>query len=250
MVRSSRHLAVAAVAGGAAALIAPGCTSPDACPAAESSYQLVEPAGFAQKTPTGPAIEIAWTIDSDATSFHLDLAPSGGATGAAVPLADLGPGARTFAFAGASADGAPVPPGNYAVRMTLRCGDVTNDTVVDGGPLHLVVVQGVRFRDAALAFTADQADRHVVLTTVTRTQMELELAVADAAGPPRVFARALIPGELVPFERSYPFTGQDIDGTDVPAGTYAVLARVRAPGAGESTEVAGPTLTWTPGSAP
>ena len=245
MDRPPRHrAALGALAAGLIAAAHAGCDdATTTCAARAAVISITAPPGFAELQLDGLPVELAWTADEDPAGFTVTLVD--GST--RHPLASLPGAARGLRFDGTGADGERIPPGNYTLELGVTCA-LDDVTTLDGGGFHLVVVQGVRFRDATLSFTGAQTTRDVHLTTVSRSAIDLELAVADPTGVTRTFTRAAIPGELVPVERSYPFTGDDLAGAPIPAGTYTIVARVRTAAGATPVERPGPVLTWMPGA--
>lgn len=226
-------------------LVVAGCGD-DGGGAPLADFALTAPDGFAELVP-GETVAIAWQV-STAPSHALVLAAS---TGDEPPVTiHRGPlTAGQVAWDGRGADQVLAAAGNYQLTATaLGPGDAVVATV-EGGAGHLVVLQGVRFRDAALDFTGAQAARDLVLTTVTRSVIDLTLVVdpdVAVAGDERPLLTATIPGELVPTTRSYPFTGRTAADQPLAGGHYTLAALVRARAGARTYRVDGPGLTWTP----
>lgn len=233
-----------------AMMIVAGCggdgDGDDALAGPLDDFRVTAPDGFAEIAPN-EAAEIAWDVTaSDAYGLEVGVVGAGGAQ-VVIDQRVLAPG--SVSWRGRDLAGATVPPGNYRVYASALGPDDGAVQTVDGGATHLVVVQGVRFRDATLAWTGADATREMVISTVTRSTMALTLLLdvdPDTTGDERVLLRASIPGELVPVARSYPFTGRDADGVAIPGGTYTLAAVIAARDGAITYRVDGPTLTWTP----
>lgn len=209
-------------------------------------FAVTSPDGFAELVPGG-AVELAWTVTArPQLSLEIDLV-AGVAPPWVITHDRVQPG--SFTWGGLDSRNQPLPPDNYRVRAAAIAPDDGTVDTFDGDAAHLVVVQGVRFRDASLAFTGAQADRQIVLSTVTRSPMELTLALdpdPGRAGDELPLLTASIPGELVPFARSYPFTGRTAADGAVPAGFYVVAALISTRDGAVQYRIDGPGLTWTP----
>jgi hypothetical protein len=207
---------------------------------------VTAPDGFAELAPTETAT-IAWEVTASG-GFGLELAVvSGDEPAVLVERRALASG--SLGWDGDDPAGDRVPAGNYQVRAIALGPDDGTVQAVDGGATHLLVVQGVRFRDDALAFTGGQASRELALVTVTRSTLALTLVIdPDVAvpGDERALVTASVPGELAPTPRSYPFTGRDADDRAIAGGTYTLAAIVAARAGAITYRVDGPTLTWTP----
>lgn len=211
-----------------------------------ADFVLTAPDGFVELVPTTSAT-LAWEVTaSPALALQLDAL-----TGAEPPvLIDRRAlAAGTLAWDGRDPAGVAARPGNYQIRATaLGPDDGTVDTA-DGDNAHLVVVQGVRFRDATLAFTGAAPARDMVLTATTRSTLELTLLLDPdlaIAGDELPLLTATVPGELVPTARSYPFTGRTAGGHAIAAGAYVLAASIRARAGTITYRTDGPTLTWAP----
>lgn len=209
-------------------------------------FELTAPDGFAELVPT-TTVEIAWQVTSS-SAFGLEL-DAVAADGAPILLDRRALTSGSFAWDGRGADAIPVAPGNYQISASALGPDDGTVATVAGDNAHLVVVQGVRFRDAALTFTGGAGGRELVLTTVTRSPLELTLALDPSpttAGDELPLLTATIPGELVPTPRSYPFTGRTAADQPIAGGSYVLAALVRARGGTIAYRVDGPTVAWTP----
>ena len=223
------------------------CGSDDGAtdPTPLADFAVTAPDGFAELVPT-TTVGIAWQVTAS-PAYGLELEVVSGAEPARViTTVDLASGSLTWD--GRDQARAAAPPGNYRLRAIALGPDDGEVDTADGDAAHLIVVQGVRFRDRTLAFTGAQAGRDLVLTTVARSPLELDLLLDPdlaTAGDELPLLTATIPGELVPVGRSYPFTGRTADDHAIAAGTYVVVAELHASG-GIMYRVDGPTLTWTP----
>jgi hypothetical protein len=210
-------------------------------------FVFVEPDGFAELV-RGDTVDVTWDVTTaPGLELRLDVLPGGDPT-TPLPLrwTDLAPG--TLAWDG-TVQGARLLAGHFELRATALTSGEEVLQHVDGGAQHLIVLQGVRFRDQTLAFTGAQANRELVLTTVTRSVMEMTLALdpdTGADGDELPLLTASIPGELVPTTRSYPFTGRTAADDAIAAGTYTLIAQVRARGGANTYVDYGPQLTWAP----
>lgn len=211
-----------------------------------ADFVVTAPDGFVELVPT-TTVELAWQV-TPSTAFGLELDVVAGAAPPR-PITTQALASGTFTWDGRDLARTAVPPDNYQLRAVALGPDDGEVDTADGDNAHLIVVQGVTFRDAALTFTGGQAARELVLTTVARSTIELAL-VADPdpaiAGDELPLLTASIPGELVPRPRSYPFTGRTADDRAIAAGTYVLAAVVRARAGAITYRVDGPTLTWTP----
>ena len=230
-----------------AALALAACADDGGAPPAPlADFVLTAPDGFAELVPT-TTTTLAWEVTaSPALGLQLDAL-----TGAEPPvlIGRRALAAGTLAWDGRDPAGGPARPGNYRIRATaLGPDDGTVDTA-EGDNAHLVVVQGVRFAAAMLAFTGAQPARDLVLTSTTRSTMELTLLLdpdVANAGDELPLLTATIPGELVPTGRSYPFTGRTADGQAIAAGAYVLAASIKARAGTITYRTDGPTLTWAP----
>ena len=233
-----------------AVLALASCADPDddgdpaALPLAQ--YELLAPDGFEELIPT-KTVEVAWAVEPGPRILRMEAIEGDRAP---VTIYDGAVQAAALQWDGRDVDtGAAAAPGNYQVRARVvneRGGEYDSRL---GDNAHLIVIQGVTFRDATLAFTGAQATRDVVLTTTARSVMELTLALdpdVATAGDELPLLTATIPGEFASFARSYPFTGRTAADQPIAAGTYVVAAQLRAVAAGVAYRVDGPTLTWTP----
>lgn len=209
-------------------------------------FELTAPDGFAELVPT-TTVAIAWQVTtSPALGLELDAVAAGEAP-TMIDRRALTSG--SLDWNGRGPTGLAVPPGNYQISASALGPDDGAVATVEGDNAHLVVVQGVRFRDGALTFTGGGGGRELVLTTVTRSPLELTLALDPsplADGDELPLLTATIPGELVPTPRSYPFTGRTAADQPIAGGSYVLAALVRARGGTIAYRVDGPTLTWTP----
>lgn len=208
--------------------------------------RVTAPDGFAELGP-GEAADVAWEVTAS-DAYGLELGVVGDDVAPRMierrPLA-----AGTLRWNGVQLDGIRAPAGNYHVYASALGPDDGAVQTVDGGADHLIVVQGVRFRDATLSFTDADLPGALVLSTVARSPMELTLVLDPDVGTEldeKTLLTASIPGELVPVARSYPFTGLDASGAPIGGGTYTLAAVIRARGGAITYRVDGPTLTWTP----
>ncbi len=234
--------AVALTSGGAGT-----CGSDDGgvAPTPVADFVVTAPDGFAELVPT-TAVGIAWQVTAS-LAYGLELeVVAGTESPKIIATTDLAPGSLTWD--GRDLARVAAPPGNYRLRAVALGPDDGEVDTADGDAAHLIVVQGIRFRDHALTFTVAQPGRDLVLTTVARSPLELDLLLdrdLTTAGDELPLLTATIPGELVPVGRSYPFTGRTADDHPIAGGTYVVVAELHARG-GIIYRVDGPTLTWTP----
>lgn len=208
-------------------------------------FVLTAPDGFAEQVPT-TTVDVAWTVSAASYGLELDVV-SGDEPAIMIQRRALEPG--TIAWDGEGTVGARVPAGNYRVLAIALGPDDGAVQTVDGGADHLIVVQGVRFRDRTLSFTGAMATRELVVSTVARSTMELTLVLdpdLTTELDEKPLLTASIPGELAPVARSYPFTGMDASGAPIAAGAYTVAAVIRARGGAITYRIDGPTLTWAP----
>jgi hypothetical protein len=202
-------------------------------------FHFTEPGPAVELLPVpGETMPIAWTVDSsDPVGIRLSLDsvnPPGSGSVVYVGPADAGHATWTM----------PDPPlrgGIYHLVAQLECcgaslGEFTATTIV--------VVQGVEFRDPVLSFTGADVDRDLWITATTASVIDVELYLAAAADAPRlVLARTTVASDLAPIGRVFRFTGQTVDGADVPAGDHLGFLEVR----GRATYVRGGlALHWAP----
>ncbi|HVV82724.1 MAG TPA: hypothetical protein VHE35_06570 [Kofleriaceae bacterium] len=211
-----------------------------------ADFAFTKPDGFAELVPT-TTVELAWTVSpSDADSLELD-AFDGDEPPIAIQRFSLVSG--SYAWDGRSPAGTAAPPGNYRLRA-IALGPADGEAArLDGDATHLVVVQGVRFRDTTLAFTGGQASRQIVVDTTARSPVELTLVLdPDVAtdGDELPLLTATVPGEFASVARTYPFTGHTADDQPIAGGTYTLAAVLRARDGAITYRTDGPTLTWTP----
>ena len=220
-----------------------GADGPPVGPLAD--FRLLAPDGFAELVPSR-TVDVAWSVTPAPYGLQLDALDRDGRPWM-LDRRSLEPG--SLAWDGEDPAGEPAPPGHYTVRATALGPDDGEAGTFDGGVAHLIVVQGVRFRDQALVYTGADAQRPLVLTTVARSPFELSLFLDRDIGVPDDELPLLdddVPGELVPVERTYGFSGRTRDGAPVPAGEYVLYARVIARQGTVVYRVNGPTLDWTP----
>lgn len=211
-------------------------------------FVLTSPDGFVELIPTS-TVELAWDVTArPPLSLELDLDLVGSVEPALViHHAQLAPG--SFTWDGLDTRNQPALPGNYQVRAIAVEPSFGTVDARPGDNAHLVVVQGVRFRDGELSFTGAQSSRELALTTVNRSVMAMTLALdPDPAveGDELPLLTANVPGELVPFARTYPFTGRTAADAPVPGGRYQLVALIAAEDGARHYRVAGPGLSWAP----
>lgn len=228
-----------------ALVLVAGCGD-DGVGAPLADFEVTAPDGFVELVP-GETVTIAWQVSAAPSDALVLSAATGDEPALTLYRGPLRAG--QVAWDGRAPDQALAAAGNYQLTAAALGPDDGVVATVDVGAGHLIVLQGVRFRDATLDFTGAQATRELVLTTVTRSVMELTLAVDPdlaVAGDERPLSTATIPGELVPTTRSYPFTGRTADDQPLAGGRYTLAALVRARAGARTYRVDGPVLTWTP----
>lgn len=214
-----------------------GCD--DGAPAAVRSFRFTAPGPAVEVLPVpGEQLALAWQADVDgdvrATLALRPVTPSGPAL--ALGEAAVADGGATWTV--------PDPPprgGLYQLAASLRAGD---DELAAITAPAIVIVQGVEFRDRALAFTGADPERDLWITAATASVLEVELYLAERAdGPRAVLARSTVASDLAPIGRVFRFTGTTVDGAPIPAGEHLAFLEAR----GRATYVRGGlTLTWTP----
>ena len=246
IVRASSADVFAALVAGGLALVGCGDDGGDGVTAGPlDDFVVLAPSGFSELVPT-TTVDVTWAVTA-ALAYGLELQAVAGATPIMIDRRALAPG--TLSWNGRDRAGRPAPPGNYQVRAIALGPDDGEVDTAEGDNAHLIVVQGVSFRDTTLAFTGAPAPRDIVLTTTARSVMELTLVLdpdVATAGDELPLLTATIPGEFASFARSYPFTGRTAADQPIAAGTYVVAAQLRAVAADIAYRVDGPTLTWTP----
>lgn len=231
MDRFARHLA--ACLSLALAALGPACDGTAGCPEVAGEFELTAPAGAIELFP-GADVRLTWPPADPAASITFTLV-DGDDRVPQLPV-DAGAGELTL---GSST----VPTGVYRIEATFG-GCAATATIYDAGALRLIYAQGVRFAATELSFTGPGGD--LELRTVSLSTIDIDF-LATTATDERIFARIMIPGELVATTRRVDFPGTTVDGTAIPDGTYQVVARVHARD-GISYDVAGPVLTWTAGN--
>lgn len=208
------------------------------------SYHLRVPSGLVELRPGAPA-PVEWQVNSGPYFLRLDAVD---AEDRAVLLDVRGLESGSLQWDGRDPAGRKVPAGHYGVRATALDADQRTVGLVEGEPNDRIVVQGVRFPDAALSFTGAQAMRTIGLTVVTLSSVRLTVALdpdEDWSGDELPVVSAEQAGELVPVHRAFAFTGRTTDGAAIPAGRYRLHAIVIVGGT-NGYRVDGPTLDWTP----
>lgn len=221
------------------ALLVAAC---DVAPAVRT-LAVTAPAAPVEVVPVaGEGLSVAWRFDAErADEIEVTVALAPVADGAEVPLsaATLAAGAVLWPV-----PAAPPEPGVYRalVRATLD-GEVLAEAAAPG----LVVMQGVRFRDAELTFTSDPTTRDLWLTTVVASESRALLYLAPTIdGPRRVFADAVIASDLAPVGRVVTFTGAAVDGTAIPPGDHQAFVEVRTRGDSLRYQRGGLLVHWRP----
>jgi hypothetical protein len=140
------------------------------------------------------------------------------------------------------------PPADvYRLRAAVSRGDGDGDGAVlaTGEAPGLLIVQGARFREPELTFTADVASRDIWMTTVTATTIRAQL-VLRGAGDDLVISDGTIASDLAPVGRVVTFTGRTVDDRPVPAGDYQAVLVMHARADTVTYEQAGLVIHWQP----
>ena len=207
--------------------------------------RLTAPVGVVELVPVpGEALAVTWRADTEgADDVRLALALEPGRVGdPVVPMLDaaLVDGAATWTLP------SPSPrPGTFQLTARAYVDDVELATTRSAA---IVLVQGVEFRDRALAFTAADVERDVWITATLGLPIDIELVAtpAGAATPRHVLARGRIASDLAPIGRVFVWTGTDLDGVALPGGSYDVTVDVTPRDRPVGYTAAGLTVTWTP----
>lgn len=225
------------------ALAACDLETPVACPDL-ADFAILEPAGAVELIPGTEGVRVAWTqVD---VNLELELFDGARVRTAGFP-APFDESLQLTEPAESVLNGSG-PPGVYRIRARFACGGGMRPTF-ETSPLQTIYAQGAEVAGGELVFDGGQAEREIVVRTVSLSTFELELLL-DAAPPldpgARVIARATVPGELVAMNRTFTFTGRDVNDLPIPAGDYDIWTRVRARDGTVTYDRAGPRLSWTP----
>lgn len=234
MDRLARHRAVC-LSLALAAVVAACDDEAAGCPEVVAEFRLVEPGGAAELIP-GDDVRITWPVAGE-TAATITFTLVDGDT--RVPQLPVDAGTGLFLL-GAST----VPPGIYRIEAGFG-GCAATPMIYDAGPLRLIYAQGARFAATELTFTGSQTPRDIAYATVTLSTIGIDF-LATTASTEHLFARIMVPGELVATNRRVAFPGTTLDGTPIPDGTYRVVARFHARDA-LTYDVPGPMLTWSQG---
>lgn len=218
------------------------------------AFRFTAPATPVELVPiAGDWVDCAWTYDvdyADQLSVTVQAVPTAGEGGSAwlasVPLAS---GSALYVVPATTAWVPPlnvIPAGVYQLVATVY-DDGASAVLAEATAPGLLVVQGVRFRDAELTFTADVARRDIWMTTVTATVALATVSLTPAAGGTRqVISQATIASDLAPVGRVITFTGHTLDDVAIPAGDYPAVVEIRARGGTVTYERGGLTIHWQP----
>lgn len=226
-------------------LVAIAACADDHGPPRVDGLRLTAPVGVVELVPVpDEALAITWRADTDgADDVRLALTLEPDRPGdPIVPVADvaLADGAATWSL--------PSPPpraGTFQLAARAYTGALELAATRSAA---IVLVQGVEFRDRALAFTAADVERDVWITATLGRPIDVALVATPtgAAAPRYPLAHASIASDLAPIGRVFTWTGVDEDGTAIPAGSYAVTVDVTPRDRPVGYTAGGLTVTWTP----
>jgi hypothetical protein len=216
-----------------AVITAAGCADDapaDACPAELDALHFIAPASATELIPGNGPVLITWAPPVD---FAADLALRSTDTDDVVVPVNLSAGEQSI-------DGADVAPDVYGLALRYQCGELRNSAL--GSSVQRIYRQGATMSPDILAWGAETPaeERAFEIRTVSLSTMELELLAGTT-----VLVRESIPGELVAMNRSFAFTGVDVDDAPLPGGMYALTLRVHARN-GITYDRPGPSFFWAP----
>lgn len=223
------------------AIAATGCAVETALPDDLEIPPLVfDQRGIREHVPAlAPRVDFSWTAmtTSHLTADIVLVTPSG------VTVSDFG----TRPFASGRASWTPTLdhlPGFYHYRAAVLDEDGLQRALVTSPGIE--VVQGVELPPLALTF-AGGGPHEVSITVSTLAVLTIELAVIRPADGARfAFARAAVASDLAPIARFFAWRGRDLDGGDIPAGDYDLVADVTTDDGAVRYRNQGETLRWSP----
>lgn len=227
-----------------------------ACAPEVDSFAVVEPAASVELVPApGETVSVAWTYEADADDARellvaVEAVPAGADAGpwlGSAPLFDRrlafvvppGPGGAGATFIGPSPQ--TPPAGVYQLVATV---EDEHEALAADTAAGLLVVRGAWLRDDSLSFRGSDPDRDIWMTTVTASVARVTLTLWGAET--WTVDEGTIASDLAPVGRVVTFTGLDVDGAPIPAGTYLAQLTISDLDGGRALLVDTAVIDWQP----